>query len=305
MQETQFIWHKGKLVPWREATVHVLTHGLHYGSSVFEGIRVYDTPSGPVFFRLSAHLRRLLDSARIYRMVLPHTQAELSAACHEVIKSNQLKAAYVRPVAYRGYGSLSVDASEVPMEVSIAAFPWGAYLGADALEKGVDVGVSSWTRPAPNTLPAAAKAGGNYLSSQLISMEAHRHGYVEGIGLDAHGNLSEGAGENLFVVRDGVIRTPPLTAGILPGITREVTIQLAQTLGLEVREQDLPRESLFLADEVFMTGTATEIAAIRSVDRMQVGAGGRGPITKRLQDAFLGLFDGRTADAWGWLEPVR
>lgn len=305
MEATEFIWHNGKLVPWAEATTHVMSHGLHYGSSVFEGIRVYETSGGPAFFCLESHLKRMFDSARVYRMNMPLDLKELEAACHEVIRANKLVAAYVRPIAYRGYGTITVYGNEDPAEVAVAAFPWGAYLGEDALVNGVDVGVSSWTRLAPNTLPTIAKAGGNYLSSQLITMEAHRHGYAEGIGLDAAGNLSEGAGENLFVVREGILSTPPLTAAILPGITRKVTIDLAQRLGYEVREENLPREALYIADEVFMTGTATEIAAIRSVDGLPVGKGKRGPITEALQNAFFGLFDGSTEDVHGWLEPVK
>jgi len=304
MEETEFIWHGGKLVPWREATVHVMSHALHYASSVFEGIRVYDTKEGPAFLCLGSHMRRLYDSARIYRMEMPMPQEELEAICHKVISANKLRSAYVRPIAFRGYGAITVYGSQDPAEVSVAAFPWGAYLGEEASEKGVDVGISSWTRLAPNTLPTMAKAGGNYLSSQLISMEAHRHGYTEGIGLDANGNLSEGAGENLFIIRNGVLHTPPLTASILPGITRGITINLANRMDLEVREEALPREALYVADEVFMTGTATEIAPIRSVDGIQVGAGKRGAITKRLQEAFFGLFDGSTEDTGGWLEPL-
>ncbi len=305
MKPTEFIWHKGKLVPWSDATVHVLSHGLHYGSSVFEGIRVYETSGGSAFFRLDSHVRRLCDSARIHRMEHGLSRERLTEICHEVVRRNQLASAYVRPIIYRGFGTMSVDAGATPVEVSVAAFEWAGYLGADAIEKGVDVGVSSWTRAAPNTHPAMAKAGGNYLSSQLISMEAHRHGYVEGIALDVTGNLSEGAGENLFLVRDGVLLTPPLSAAILSGITRDTVVTLAQDLGLTVREQSLPRELLYLADEVFLTGTATEVAAVRSVDGLTVGAGRRGPITEKLQKAFLGLFSGETRDKWGWLEPVR
>ncbi len=305
MEETEYIWHNGKLTPWKEATVHVMSHALHYASSVFEGIRVYDTKSGPAFLCLGRHLRRLFDSARIYRMEMPLSQTELEVVCHKVISANKLRSAYVRPIAYRGYGAITVYGSSDPAEVSVAAFPWGAYLGEEASEKGVDVGVSSWTRIAPNTLPTMAKAGGNYLSSQLISMEAQRHGYAEGIGLDTHGNLSEGAGENLFIVRNGLLHTPPLTASILPGITRDITMNLAERLGLEVREEALPRESLYVADEVFMTGTATEIAPIRSVDGIQVRSGKRGPITEKLQKAFFGLFDCSTEDTHGWLELVR
>ncbi len=305
MEETEFIWHGGKLVPWRDATIHVMSHALHYGSSIFEGIRVYDTKKGPVFLCLRNHIKRMFDSAKIYRMEMPIGPAELEAVCHKVISANQLRSAYVRPIAFRGYGAITVYGSSDPVEISVAAFPWGAYLGEDASEKGVDVGVSSWTRLAPNTLPTMAKAGGNYLSSQLITMEAHRHGYAEGIGLDTNGNVSEGAGENIFLVREGVLHTPPLTASILPGITRGITFDLAGRMGLEVREEALPREALYVADEVFMTGTATEIAPIRSVDGIQVGSGKRGPITKSLQKAFFGLFDGTTEDTRGWLERVE
>lgn len=305
MQETEFIWHKGKLVPWKEATVHVMAHALHYGSSIFEGIRVYDTDKGPAFLCLQRHLKRFFDSARIYRMNMPLDQEGMSKACHETIVANDLKSAYVRPLAFRGYGPITVYGNDDPAEIAIAAFPWGAYLGEDALENGVDVGVSSWTRLAPNTLPTMAKAGGNYLSSQLISMEAHRHGYAEGIGLDGAGNLSEGAGENIFVLRDGILSTPPLSAAILPGITRGIAIDLAKRLEFEVREETLPREVLYTADEVFMTGTATEIAAIRSVDGIPVGAGKRGPVTAQIQRAFNGLFSGDTEDTGDWLEPLH
>ncbi len=305
MEEAEFIWHKGKLVPWKEATIHVMSHALHYGSSIFEGIRVYDTAEGPAFLRLEDHLKRFFGSAKIYRMNMPLDLEGLTAACHEVVRVNGLKAAYVRPIAFRGYGAITVYGSPDPAEVAVAAFPWGAYLGEEAREKGVDVGVSSWTRLAPNTLPTMAKAGGNYLSSQLISMEAHRHGYTEGIALDVNGNLSEGAGENLFLIRDGVICTPPLSAAILPGITRGIAIDLAVRLGFEVREEALLRESLYVADEVFMTGTATEIVGVRSVDGIDVGSGKRGPITGQLQRSFFGLFDGSTEDTQGWLEPVE
>ncbi len=305
MEETKYIWHGGKLIPWREATVHVMTHALHYGSSIFEGIRVYDTDKGPVFLCLESHLKRLFNSAKIYRMEMSLSLDELNRVCHEVIAANELRSAYVRPIAFRGYGAITVYGSSDPAEVSVAAFPWGAYLGEGTAESGVDVGVSSWTRLAPNTLPTMAKAGGNYLSSQLISMEAHRHGYAEGIGLDASGNLSEGAGENVFIVRDGILFTPPLSAAVLPGITRGITIELAHRLGIETREENLPRETLYIADEVFMTGTATEIAPIRSVDGIQVGAGKRGLVTEKLQKSFFGLFDGTTEDTHGWLERVK
>ena len=301
---TKYIWFNGELVPWENATVHVMTHALHYGSSVFEGVRCYNTPKGPAVFRLTPHTRRLFDSAKIYRMELPYSQAQISDACKAVVRENGLNSAYLRPLVWRGYGELGVMPLKNPVEVMVAAVEWGAYLGAEALENGVDVAVSSWTRMAPNTLPSMAKAGGNYLSSQLIVMEAQRHGYAEGIALDTNGNLSEGSGENLFVIRDGVIATPPLTAALLPGITRDTIIILARELGHEVREQNLPREALYLADELFFTGTAAEVTPIRSVDGITIGAGKRGPITTSVQKAFFGLFNGETEDKWGWLEYV-
>ncbi|GAC1653619.1 MAG: branched-chain amino acid transaminase [Herpetosiphon sp.] len=299
---TPYIWFNGEMVPWEKATVHVMSHALHYGSSVFEGIRCYATPSGPAIFRLGAHIERLFDSARIYYMQTPYSPAEIEQACHTVIAANKLPSAYLRPLIYRGLDELTVLPGERPCEVMIAAQNWGAYLGADAMERGIDVGVSSWARVAPNTLPAMAKAGGNYLSSQLVVMEARRHGYVEGIALDVNGMLSEGSGENLFIVRNGILITPPLTAAILPGITRDAVITLAGHLGIEVREQALPREALYVADELFFTGTAAEISAIRSVDGVTVKSGGRGPVTARLQKAFFGLFTGETPDQWGWLD---
>jgi branched-chain amino acid aminotransferase len=301
---TKYIWFNGELVAWENAKVHVMTHALHYGSSVFEGIRCYETPRGPAIFRLAPHTRRLFDSARIYRMDLPFTPAQINDACKTVVRENGLKSAYLRPLVWRGYGELGVFPLKNPVEVMIAAVEWGAYLGAEGLENGVDVAVSSWNRVAPNTLPAMAKAGGNYLSSQLIVMEAQRHGYVEGIALDVNGNLSEGSGENLFVIRDGILYTPPITAALLPGITRDTAITLARHLGYEVREQNLPREVLYLADELFFTGTAAEVTPIRSVDRITIGAGKRGPVTAAIQETFFGLFNGETEDRWGWLEFV-
>jgi branched-chain amino acid aminotransferase len=301
---TKYIWFNGELVPWEKATVHVMSHALHYGSSVFEGIRCYNTPNGPAIFRLAPHVRRLYDSAKIYRMELPYDPAQISEACKAVVRENGLKNAYLRPLVWRGYGEIGVFPLKNPVEVMVAAIEWGAYLGADALENGVDVAVSSWSRVAPNTLPAMAKAGGNYLSSQLVVMEAVRHGYAEGIALDVHGNLSEGSGENLFLIRDGVIYTPPITAALLPGITRDSVMALARELGYEVREQNLPREALYLADELFFTGTAAEVSPIRSVDQITIGAGKRGPITTAIQQMFFGLFSGETEDRWGWLDPV-
>ncbi|NWG20162.1 MAG: branched-chain amino acid transaminase [Chloroflexi bacterium] len=298
------IWFNGEMVPWEKATVHVMTHALHYGSSVFEGIRSYDTPHGPAIFRLGEHIRRLFDSARIYRMELPYTPAQLVDACRAAVRDNGLKNAYIRPLVWRGYGEMGLNPLRSPVEVMVAAMEWGAYLGAEGLEKGVDVQVSSWNRVAPNTLPAMAKAGGNYLSSQLIVMEASRNGYAEGIALDVYGWLSEGSGENLFLVRDGVIYTPPVTAALLPGITRDAVMTLARDLGYEVREQSMPREMLYLADELFFTGTAAEVTPVRSVDKLTVGSGKRGPITTAIQKAFFGLFSGETEDRHGWLTLV-
>ncbi|HMO59437.1 MAG TPA: branched-chain amino acid transaminase [Roseiflexaceae bacterium] len=301
---SKYIWFNGELVPWEQATVHVMTHALHYGSSVFEGIRSYNTPHGPALFRIEPHIRRLFDSARIYRMVPPFSHEQLIAACKAVVRENGLTDAYLRPLVWRGYGVLGVMPLEAPVEVMVAAMQWGAYLGVDGLEKGVDVQVSSWTRMAPNTLPAMSKAGGNYLSSQLIVMEAVRNGYAEGIALDVNGQLSEGSGENLFVIRDGVIYTPPATAALLPGITRDAVMTIARHLGYEVREQALPREVLYLADEIFFTGTAAEVTPVRSVDQLLIGNGMRGPITTAVQQTFFGLFSGTTEDRWGWLTLV-
>lgn len=298
------IWFNGEMIPWEKATVHVMTHALHYGSSVFEGIRSYDTPNGPAIFRLGEHIRRLFDSARIYRMELPYTPAQLADACRAAVRDNGLKNAYIRPLVWRGYGEMGLNPLRSPVEVMVAAMEWGAYLGAEGLEQGVDVQVSSWNRVAPNTLPAMAKAGGNYLSSQLIVMEASRNGYAEGIALDVYGWLSEGSGENLFLVRDGVIYTPPVTAALLPGITRDAVMTLARDLGYEVREQSMPREMLYLADELFFTGTAAEVTPVRSVDKLTVGSGKRGPITTAIQKAFFGLFSGETEDRRGWLTLV-
>jgi len=305
IKQTEWIWHNGQFVPWQSATVHVLSHALHYGSSVFEGVRAYATPDGTQVFRLKAHTRRLQDSAKIHRIVIPWSADEINAACRQVVSRNGLKSAYIRPVVYRGYGEIGVvPKPEHPVEMAVAAWEWGAYLGPEALERGVDVCVSSWQRVAPNTIPAMAKAGGNYLSSTLVGFEARDRGFAEGIALSADGTVSEGAGENLFLVRDGVLITPPATASILLGITRDSIMVLAREMGIEVREQVVPREMLYVADEIFMTGTAAEITPVRSVDRLAVGHGTRGPVTKALQEAFFGLFSGRTTDRWGWLEPL-
>ncbi|WP_114324964.1 branched-chain amino acid transaminase [Candidatus Colwellia aromaticivorans] len=299
------IWFNGKLMPWKDATVHVMSHALHYGSSVFEGIRAYETHKGTCIFRLEEHIERLFNSAKIYRMDIPYTQAEVVQACKDSVANNNLKSAYLRPLAFLGDIGMGLRApADVKADLMIAAFSWEAYLGADAMEKGVDVGVSSWNRIAPNTIPTAAKAGGNYLSSQLISAEAYRHGYTEGIALDVHNYVSEGAGQNLFLIRKGIIYTPPGSCSILPGLTRDTVITLANSLGYEVREELIAREALYLADEFFMCGTATELVPVSTVDGMKVGSGSRGPITKALQDAFFGIFDGTTATPDGWLDPV-
>ena len=306
MKATETIWHNGKYVPWHEATTHVLSHAIHYGSSVFEGIRVYDRLGTPAGFRMREHLERLYSSARVYRFAIPYAIDTLLEVCCQLVLRNGLSSAYLRPVAFRGYGSLGVAPKEdLPIEVSIAAIEWGAYLGEEAREQGARVCISSWNRVAPNTIPAGVKAGGNYLSSQLISMEAHRLGFDEGIGLAPDGTLSEGAGENLFMVRDNVLITPPQSASILAGITRDSVIRLAHTMGIEVREMPLSREALYLADELFFTGTAAEITPIRSVDDIAIGIGRRGPLTGKIQAAFFGLFDGRTEDRFGWLEPIE
>mgnify|MGYP003451937942 FL=1 len=303
----QWIWQNGEFVPWQNATVHVLSHGLHYGSSVFEGIRAYDTPRGSAIFRLREHIARLYDSARIYRMQLKYTPAQVEQACRDLIRNNRLfKGAYLRPIVYRGMSGFSLAPKpDAPIEIAIAAVEMGAYLGSESLEQGVDACVSSWQRIAPNTMPTLAKAGGNYLSSQLISMEAQRLGYAEGIAVGTDGMLSEGGGENLFLVRKGALYTPPVGAAILAGITRDSIITLARDIGLEVREQALPREALYLADEAFFTGTACEVTPIRSIDGLAIGAGQRGPVTRQMQEAFFGLFNGRTRDVHGWLDRIE
>ncbi|WP_394173702.1 branched-chain amino acid transaminase [Thalassotalea litorea] len=300
------IWFNGELMPWANATVHVMSHGLHYGTSVFEGIRAYKTHRGTCIFRLEEHVDRLFDSAKIYRLNIPFTREEVMQACKDSVAQNNLDSAYLRPLAFLGDVGMGlrppVDANA---ELMIAAFSWEAYLGADALENGVDVGVSSWNRLAPNTMPTGAKAGGNYLSSQLISNEAARHGYTEGIALDVNNYVSEGAGQNLFLVRNGILYTPPSTCSILPGLTRDTVITLAKQMGLEVREELIAREALYLADEFFMCGTATEIVPVSTVDGIKVGTGSRGEITRKIQDAFFGIFTGETEDKWGWLAPVK
>ncbi len=297
------IWHNGRIKPWAEATVHVMAHALHYGSSVFEGIRSYETPNGPAIFRLTDHNKRLFASARIYDMPMPYSLEEINAACRDVIRANGLTKAYLRPLAYRALGGFGLSA-DCPTEVSVASWFMGPYLGTGVLEQGIDACVSSWQRFAPNTIPAGAKAGGNYLSGQLVAREARRLGFGEGIALASTGLLSEGAGENLFLVFDGALHTTPVSAALLNGITRNSIIRLARDAGIEVVERDMPREYLYLCDELFMCGTAAEITPIRSVDGKPVGTGKPGPVTARVQELFFGLFSGKTPDRYGWLEPV-
>ena len=303
MKYPDHIWHNGHVKPWAEATVHVMAHGLHYGSSVFEGIRSYATPKGQAIFRLTDHLERLYASAKIYDMPVPYDIDALAQGCRDVIRANGLERAYLRPIAYRGLGGFGLSA-ETPVDVAIAAWHMGPYLGPDVLEAGIDACVSSWQRFAPNTIPAGAKAGGNYLSGQLVAREARRLGFGEGIALASTGLLSEGAGENLFLVFDGALHTTPVSAALLNGITRNSIMVLAREAGLEVVERDMPREYLYLCDELFMCGTAAEITPIRSVDGRPVGTGKPGPVTRRIQDLFFGLFDGATPDKHGWLERV-
>jgi branched-chain amino acid aminotransferase len=303
---TEKIWHNGRFIRWDEATIHVLSHVVSYGSSVFEGIRCYSTPAGPAVFRLREHVRRMVDSARIYRMEnLGFTAAQLAEAMLELVRVNHMDACYIRPIVLRGYGEVGVNPLKNPIDVYIACWEWGQYLGEEALAEGVDVCVSSWTRLAPNTLPAMAKAGANYMNSQLIKMEALANGYTEGIALDAAGYVSEGSGENIFVVRDGKIHTPPLGASVLPGITRDAILALARDLGIPLVETIVPREMLYIADEVFFSGTAAEITPIRSIDRIPVGKGRRGPVAEKLQKEFFGIINGSTPDRYGWLSPVH
>ena len=306
MKTSQYIWMNGKMIPWEDATVHVMAHALHYGSSVFEGLRCYDTPNGRCIFRLKSHTERLFDSAKLYRYPVPYSAEQISQACRDVIVKNELKDAYIRPLIFLGAGSLGVVPNEdVPTDVIIAAIGWGSYLGEDGLNNGIVVCVSSWTRTTSAALPILAKAGGHYLNAQLIGGEARRNGFAEGISVTARGTVSEGSAENLFVVRNGIIYTPPLSAAILNGITRDSAIVLAKQLGYEVVEQEIPRELLYIADELFFTGTAAEVTPVRSVDGIEVGSGSRGPITEAVQAAFFGLFDGTTEDKWDWLDPVE
>jgi len=298
------VWMNGSLVEWADAKIHVASHVIHYGSGVFEGARCYSTPRGSACFRLDAHMRRLFDSARIYRMLPEIEQAPLTEAVLETIRANQFKACYIRPIIYRGYHALGVNPFPCPVDTAILTWEWGAYLGQDALERGVDVRVASWSRVAPNTFPTLAKTSANYANSQLIKMEAVTDGYSEGIALDSFGYLSEGSGQNLFIVRDETVYTPPITAAILPGITRSSVITIAKDLGFKVREEMLPRELLYIADEAFFAGTAVEITPIRSVDKITVGNGKRGPITEAIQRTFFDIINGEKPDTHNWLTYV-
>jgi branched-chain amino acid aminotransferase len=303
IQKTEKIWHNGELIAWEEATIHVMSHVVHYGSSVFEGVRCYAPPHGPAIFRAPEHMQRLLDSAKIYRIDVDYSVEELIAAMADLVRANGVWPCYVRPIVFRGYGEAGVHPLKSPTEVYIANYPWGKYLGGDANE-GVDVCVSTWTRLAPNTLPVMAKSGANYMNSQLIKMEATINGYVEGIALDTHGYVSEGSGENVFVVRHGALQTSPLGNSVLPGITRDSVLQIARELGIPVVEQGIPREMLYIAEEAFFTGTAAEVTPIRSVDRISVGNGTTGPVTKAIQKEFFAIIRGEKPDRFGWLTPV-
>lgn len=295
------VWHDGKFIPWNEATIHAASHVIHYGSGVFEGIRCYETQHGPAIFRLKEHTQRLVNSAKIYRMDIGYSSHELQQAMVELIRINEAQHAYLRPIVFRGLGDLGVNPLSNPIESFILSWRWGKYLGKDALEDGIDVCISSWNRLAPNTMPAMAKASANYMNSQLIRMEAVVNGYAEGIALDRTGNVSEGSGENIFVIHGGRLFTPPLSSSVLPGITRDAVITLAGDLGIAVTEEAVPREALYIADEVFFTGTAAEISPIRSIDRIVVGNGKPGPVTRKLQERLLSIAQGAAEDKHGWL----
>lgn len=299
------VWFDGSFVPWEEATVHVTAHALHYGSSVFEGIRMYDTAHGSAIFRLDPHIRRLINSTKMARMELPYSFDELRQATLDLVAQNGQSACYIRPVIFRGSEAFGVDGRKCPTQVAIMSLAWGRYLGAEALEQGVDVAVSSWRRMAPGTSAAMGKIGGQYVNSQFVAMEAHDGGFNEGIVLDVYGYVSEGSGENIFLMLDNVVYTPPTASSILSGITRDCALTILRDLGYEIREQSFTRDLLYIADEVFFTGTAAEITPVRSVDRMPIGSGSRGPITAKVQDVFFGITSGKLADKWDWLTPVE
>jgi len=304
LPKTEKIWHNGKFIRWDDATIHVLSHVVSYGSAVFEGVRCYETSHGPAIFRLREHMQRLLNSAHIYRMGVSFTHEALCQASLDLVRENKIGACYIRPIVLRGYGDAGVDPQNCPVDVYLACWEWGKYLGEEALRSGVDVCVSSWNRPAPNTLPQMAKAAANYMNSQLIRMEAKANGYSEGIALDVNGYVSEGSGENIFVVMNGTIYTPPFANSALPGITRDSIMTLCRELGFPVVEQMLPREMLYVAEEVFLCGTAAEITPIRSIDRVKIGTGSRGPVAKSIQEEFFAITNGTVSDRHGWLSPV-
>jgi branched-chain amino acid aminotransferase len=299
--ESGKIWFNGNFVDWKDANLHVLSHVVHYGTSVFEGVRCYNTKNGPAVFRLQEHIQRLVNSAKIYRMDIPYSVEDLTQAVLDTIRINELKQCYIRPIAFRGYGELGVYPMNCPVETVIAAWPWGKYLGEEAIENGVTLGTSSWRRMAPSTMPNMAKAGSNYMNSQLAKMESIVNGYDEAIMLDYQGMVSEGSGENVFIVLDGIIYTPPISSSLLLGLTRGAVLTLAKELGLEIREEQIPREMLYIADEIFLTGTAAEVTPVRSIDKIMIGNGMRGPITKKIQEAFFSVVDGETEDTYGWL----
>ncbi len=304
IKEAKFIWSNGELIPWAGATTHVMSHALHYATAVFEGMRAYETKHrGTAIFRNFDHIKRLHYSARVYRLPLEHSIEELMAACRDVVRENGLRACYIRPLVFLGYGEMGISASHEKSETIIAAFPWGAYLGEEGMKTGVDACISSWRRLAPDTMPAGVKAAGNYLSSRLIALEARENGFAEGIGLTSDGTVSEGAGQNLFIVMNGKLVTPPGASSILMGITRDTIITLAKARGIEVVEQAIAREALYAADEMFFVGTAAEVTPVKSVDRLPIGSNNR-PVTAEIKNAFFGLFTGETRDEWGWLDPV-
>lgn len=299
------VWMNGNLIPWKEANIHIASHVIHYGTSLFEGFRAYGTAKGSAILQLHAHTNRLYNSCKMYRMDIPYTQDEFNSAVIQTVKANNLPSCYIRPIVYRGYGTLGVDPFPCPVDCAILVWEWGQYLGDEALEKGVDVRISSWQRMAPNTFPALAKSGANYMNSQLIKMEALTEGYVEGIALNVRGHVSEGSGENVFLVNNGTVHTPPLSSSILPGITRATVIQLLKDLEIPVVEETIPREMLYIAEEVFFTGSAAEITPIRSIDKITIGSGTRGPITKKVQEEFFAYINGEREDKYNWLTYVN
>ena len=301
----KYVWHNGNYILWEDANIHIMSHVVHYGTSVFEGIRSYNTHLGPAIYRLNDHIQRLYESAKIYRMDVSWKVKEISKACIDTVNKNGFGACYIRPVVFRGFGSFGVNPFDNPLETYIATWEWGAYLGSEALANGVDVCFSTWNRIAPNTLPALAKAGANYMNSQLIKMEAILNGFSEGIALDNQGFISEGSGENIFVIKNGKIMTPPVSASILPGFTRDTVIQIFNDLGYEVKEVMIPREKLYIADEAFFTGTAAEITPIRSVDKIKIGDGKRGKITEKIQNEFFNIFNGKRKVPEDWLTPLK